>query len=49
MDSYSRVANYWQNGDEFLQPYVKEARAALGRLGGERAKGIPIAGVPSSQ
>ena len=49
VDSYSRVAGMWQNGDAVLQPYVKEARAALMRLGGEHAKGIPIAGAPSSQ
>jgi hypothetical protein len=49
VDSYARVANRWQNGDPFLQPYVKEARAALARLGGEHAKGIPIAGAPASQ
>jgi hypothetical protein len=49
VDSYARVATYWQNGDAFLQPYVKEARTALGRLGGERAKGFPIGGVPSSR
>jgi predicted alpha/beta hydrolase len=49
VDSYARVAGMWQNGDAFLQPYVKEARAALLRLGGERAKGIPIAGAPTAR
>jgi len=45
VDSYARVAGLWQNGDPFLQPYVKEARAALARLGGEHAQGIPVVGV----
>jgi len=49
VDSYLRVAGMWQNGDAFLQPYVKEAREGLKRLGGEHAKGIPLGATPASR
>lgn len=33
--AYRFVADVWRNADPELQPYVEEAKAALGRLGGE--------------
>ena len=49
VDSYLRVAGMWQNGDPALQPFVAEARAALKRLGGERAQGFDLRGAPSAR
>ncbi len=37
IESYRYVAAVWRNADSALRPYVEEARAALGRLTGERA------------
>jgi DNA-binding SARP family transcriptional activator len=31
--AYWKFLDYWRNGDPEVQPYVEEARAALGRLG----------------
>jgi serine/threonine-protein kinase len=44
VDGYAFVAAMWEKGDPVYQPYVKEARAALKRLGGEGAQGIKIGG-----
>ena len=46
VDGYLYVANAWAPGDPIFQPYVKEARAALKRLGGEGAPGL-LANNPS--
>jgi len=36
LEAYAFVAAVWRNADPELQPAVQEARAAIGRLGGER-------------
>ncbi len=35
VEAYSLVTAAWQHADPELQPYVAEAKAALGRLAGE--------------
>jgi serine/threonine-protein kinase len=42
VDGYLHVAESWEKGDPVYQPYVKEAREALKRLGGEEAQRIRI-------
>jgi hypothetical protein len=36
MDSYQFVIDAWRHADPELEPYVREARAGLGRLAAER-------------
>jgi len=38
--AYEFVADVWRNADPELQPYVREAKAALVRLGGERGTAL---------
>jgi hypothetical protein len=42
IDGYLYVANAWAPGDSVLQPYVKEARAALKRLNAEGTPGLLV-------
>jgi predicted TPR repeat methyltransferase len=36
VEHYSRVIELWHNADAPLQPFVREARARLAKLKGER-------------